>query len=72
MIALRQITILISFFSIIFFVLGGNLMITSGRFEFGATQALSSRYTSLSILFWVALINIGFLWKNENSDHRCV
>ena len=50
------------------FGFGFDLMTTIGRFGFGASQALSSRYTSLSVLFWIALVQLFFLYQSHLNE----
>lgn len=40
-----------------------------GRSGFGASQALYSRYTSFSVLFWIVLLTIAVSWIDENYNN---
>jgi hypothetical protein len=54
------------FLAIAGYVVGTALVTALGRVGFGADQALASRYASPVLLFWVALLLIGFVHLIRN------
>lgn len=52
------------------YIIGTALLIGLGRSGFGTNQALYSRYMSFSLLFWISLIMIIYLFAKNYSEYH--
>ena len=59
-------------FAIILYVILSAIITGIGRSGFSATQALYSRYTSFSILLWISLLGIVFIYVESLSRHEII
>jgi len=58
--------------ALILYALSSAILTGIGRSGFGAAQALYSRYTSFSLLFWVSLFVMMLIYIESLSHHRII